>query len=81
MVCGYMCMVTLDASQVVLWRYHRNGTMTVDRQEVVTGTSPGTYTQLNLDGTLLFLGGIPLNVPAIGLVQSGAVSVAMTMLF
>eukprot|EP00731_Ephydatia_muelleri_P016693 Em0009g1117a len=50
--------------------------MTVDRQEVVTGTSPGTYTQLNLDGTLLFLGGIPLNVPAIGLVQSGAVPVS-----
>ena len=65
--------------QVVLWRHHQNGSMTVDGQEVVTGTSPGTYTQLNLDGTLLFVGGIPLNVSIIGVVQPGMVSVAMTM--
>lgn len=47
--------------------------MTVDGQENVTGVSPGTYSQMNLDGTLLFLGGVPLNTAVVGLVQLATV--------
>lgn len=56
--------------QVELHRNGRNGTMVIDGgAEVVSGLSPGSFTSLNVETEMLFVGGTPLVLPPTNLIS------------
>ena len=58
--------------QVELQRFERCGVMIVDGgEETQTANSPGTFTALNINTGLLFLGSIPGFVNHVSLLQEG----------
>lgn len=53
-------------------RFEQCGVMVIDSGvEIQNGTSPGTFTALNINSGLLFLGNIPEFVNHVSLLQGG----------
>ena len=57
--------------QVELRRFEQYGVMIIDGIETRNGSSPGTFTALNINNGYLFLGGIPEFINYVSLFQGG----------
>ena len=62
----------ISTAQVKLWRLNQHGEMLIDNgTEYLNGSSPGTYTALNINNGYLFLGGIPNFINYVSLFMRG----------
>ena len=64
--------VHYTCTQVELHRFEHFGVMLIDNgAEYLNGSSPGTFTDLNIDNGFLFLGGIPEIINSVSLFPGG----------